>query len=471
MYEYLSSCYWCFLRACAVGCCLAGSWGLAFAVVVSPKYPPAFTPNAATFTPSGGSPVVGGLTPKVGAAVDVAGATRYIPVAHRAAAGAVQALRWGVFRNPLVLVGTTALAWYASRGLPLVDGTLRETPGPIDVYWDSAGWGGYQSALLKRACNGQFTRLSEFRQCIDRSVADYDASHLSSWTHDYKCVDGTVGKEAYADLSCTVKIWSVYWLSNIADATVYAGPKVDRRTQDQALFPSATFDRIPSELPPLDDVPVPLPLDPVLVNPTSAGVAQPFQFRIGDSEALANGSFNTTVCAVDGQGTSFAPGLINISCSVVNSPEASALTDAKSPIGSSVLGNEPLVNPTADSNPDVSVGKDGADGKDGLDGKDGADGEDASPLCDLFPDSAACAELDDVDAEDLAKKDIGLELGRWGTWGGSGTCPADVTIRSGVVWSYAPLCKYLGYLRPVLIAVAWLTAAFIVVGARSGGSD
>jgi hypothetical protein len=51
--------------------------------------------------------------------------------------------------------------------------------------------------------------------------------------------------------------------------------------------------------------------------------------------------------------------------------------------------------------------------------------------------------------------------------GGEGQCPADASVSflgTGLTWSYAPLCTFAEMIRPLVIAMAWLSFAFIIVG-------
>ncbi|WP_425514548.1 virulence factor TspB C-terminal domain-related protein [Georgfuchsia toluolica] len=47
------------------------------------------------------------------------------------------------------------------------------------------------------------------------------------------------------------------------------------------------------------------------------------------------------------------------------------------------------------------------------------------------------------------------------------TCPADVALPHGAVFSYAPMCQFASGLRPVVLAMAWLAAGLIVLGGKA----
>jgi hypothetical protein len=88
--------------------------------------------------------------------------------------------------------------------------------------------------------------------------------------------------------------------------------------------------------------------------------------------------------------------------------------------------------------------------------------------CDLHPERAGCAGMDDVPDQELENKDVPVSVSSWGSWGGSGSCPAPAQasfLGRPLSFSYAPTCQFLTGVRPVVIASAWLAAALIVIGA------
>lgn len=96
--------------------------------------------------------------------------------------------------------------------------------------------------------------------------------------------------------------------------------------------------------------------------------------------------------------------------------------------------------------------------------------EDTPGLCDLYPDIAACSKLDTPDAPDLQKIDKSASITPDSGWGGgSGSCPAPRKLsHSNVEFSFQPVCNFMSGVRPVVIAVAWLAAAFILLGFKQG---
>lgn len=92
-------------------------------------------------------------------------------------------------------------------------------------------------------------------------------------------------------------------------------------------------------------------------------------------------------------------------------------------------------------------------------------------LCALHPEILACADLDTPDSEELPTEDKSVSVSPDSGWGGNGSCPApkhltvqgrDIPIPLDII------CQYMTGIRPIIIALAWLSAGFILIGARGG---
>jgi len=102
--------------------------------------------------------------------------------------------------------------------------------------------------------------------------------------------------------------------------------------------------------------------------------------------------------------------------------------------------------------------------------------EDKEPdLCEKHPDIIACQKLefDTPDAPDLEQKERGGPITPDSGWGpDDAACPAPrhvVVQGRDIPIPFDLFCHYMSGLRPVILAMAWLAAAFIFVGGiRSG---
>lgn len=99
--------------------------------------------------------------------------------------------------------------------------------------------------------------------------------------------------------------------------------------------------------------------------------------------------------------------------------------------------------------------------------------QDTPGLCDLYPEILACAKLDTPDAPDLPEKEkpspaITPDSG-WGADNASCPAPRMLTVQGQqIAIPYDIFCQYMSGLRPIIIAMAWLSAGFILIGARGG---
>ena len=90
-------------------------------------------------------------------------------------------------------------------------------------------------------------------------------------------------------------------------------------------------------------------------------------------------------------------------------------------------------------------------------------------MCKVYPDSLACQKTDEPEVPDLEKIDKPITFAPDSGWGGgSGSCPAPRHLSSatGADFSFTPYCDFMSALRPVFIAVAWLSGAMILIGAN-----
>lgn len=99
--------------------------------------------------------------------------------------------------------------------------------------------------------------------------------------------------------------------------------------------------------------------------------------------------------------------------------------------------------------------------------------QEQSDLCEKHPDIVACAKMDDVKPDQVNNEDKPLTITPESGWGNeNATCPAPVTKQVAglnLEMSWQPFCDFASGIRPVVIAMAWLSAALFVLGvARKG---
>lgn len=100
-------------------------------------------------------------------------------------------------------------------------------------------------------------------------------------------------------------------------------------------------------------------------------------------------------------------------------------------------------------------------------------GSDESDACIAHPERAGCKDLGSYDGagDALQTKAVGLSAITPFSVGGSGSCPADVTLPKGMgTWSFEKYCWFAESIRPLVLLLGWLIGGFIVFGFRGGSA-
>lgn len=94
--------------------------------------------------------------------------------------------------------------------------------------------------------------------------------------------------------------------------------------------------------------------------------------------------------------------------------------------------------------------------------------QEQADLCAKNPDIVACAKMDDVKPDDVNNEDKTLTITPETGWGNeNASCPAPVTKQVAglsLEMSWQPFCDFATGIRPVVIAMAWLSAVLLVLG-------
>ncbi len=93
---------------------------------------------------------------------------------------------------------------------------------------------------------------------------------------------------------------------------------------------------------------------------------------------------------------------------------------------------------------------------------------DSPTQCDKYPNSLGCAELGTVDEVPVADETRSIAaIDPITTIGGVGACPAPLTasfMGQTVSFSYDMPCQFATSLKPLILAIAWLSAGLIFIG-------
>lgn len=90
-------------------------------------------------------------------------------------------------------------------------------------------------------------------------------------------------------------------------------------------------------------------------------------------------------------------------------------------------------------------------------------------LCEQYPDILACEKMGEVEPVELETKEVDFQFDEVDGFAGGNTCPPPISVEvvgHEIEFSWEPFCDSLTMIRPLMIAMAWLSAAFILLGAR-----
>lgn len=95
--------------------------------------------------------------------------------------------------------------------------------------------------------------------------------------------------------------------------------------------------------------------------------------------------------------------------------------------------------------------------------------EEQTDFCKKNPDAISCMPEGQTDDQELQTKNIGSGISPISV-GGQGQCMADKTLSmatmgKSITFTYKPICDLASMVRPLILALAWLLAGWIMVGA------
>jgi len=126
--------------------------------------------------------------------------------------------------------------------------------------------------------------------------------------------------------------------------------------------------------------------------------------------------------------------------------------------------DRPVSNPNPGSDPVPNVNPDGSAKPDPGDKPKERDDRD---FCDKHPDVIACQKLEEPeDPGKLPEKAVDLNFEVQSGYGGAAVCPAPIVVNtwhSTLSFSWQPFCNQLELAKNLILASAWLIAAFILL--------
>lgn len=367
-----------------------------------------------------------------GLKVPVPGKVVTMPASYRFAANAPRMAARIIFMHPSVRTAAAILAWLASAKLIWDEANkvwrqMDDQIGSSSGSWTSAmGIPGYSSA--DAACR-----------------ADYPGSHAVMLSDSTAGCMGDTGMLAQVNKNGGEPCPSG-WTQTPAGCL---SPAVDQPKFEDLLSPKPMPERVPFELP----YPSPLPVDPPWINPAPGPNPEHRPRFVPTGDPVKNPDYNPSADPSPDNQPWFQPGVRIVPSPTVDQPWRVDYQPTNRP----VPGPEP--QPEQDEGPGQGNPSDKP--------IENAD------LCEKHPDIVACAKMDEVKPDDVNNEDKNLVITPESGWGNeNATCPAPVTKQVAglnLEMSWQPFCDFASGIRPVVIAMAWLSAALFVLGvARKG---
>lgn len=252
--------------------------------------------------------------------------------------------------------------------------------------------------------------------------------------------------------------WDFGYTTNQISAVKRSIPPYKNVTKSPATLPDLEVATAPVfDNPPfyIGDFPIPLnlPVEKPIINPTAPPASdpyavptpQPMTVPVGEPQLVPNSNpevWKTPAVRIVPSPTEAEPWRVDVQPVDVSSPSPTSVIDPVTGAPKADTSLAPKESPTPG-------------------------------LCDLYPDILACAKpvLDIPENGEIQKKDIAISISPQSGWGAdSATCPASRHLSvANVDLPFTTICSFMLGIRPVIIALAWLSAGLILLGFRSGG--
>lgn len=402
--------------------------------------------NIPTAASNGGS--YSGGTVRVNPALNVGGRAVTVPAAQRLAVNAGRVAAAAAFALPTVRValgvaawlGVAGLVWDAASGLwKQPDSSARMSDGY--EYGDST----FQPTL-PQACDAYLQNLISIGAIVSGSVTSCVYPGASTFV-------GKMPNGATNDYTVYLKrrpsACPSGWYST-PGGCVQTPPM--RTVTEQEFVDGITKNPMPDSVP--SEIPSPLPVEVPQIVPMFIPTGNP----------VPNPAYDPNAAPSPANQPYTQPG---VNVEPAPSPSSPWQVDVQ-PVNRPVASPNPNPDPVPNTNPDGTPKPNPGDKP-----REATDAE-KQDLCEKHPDIVACQKLDEVKDVDLESKEKPISITPDSGWGAEdAACPAPRILHvqgREIPIPFDLFCTYMRGIRPIIIAMAWLSAAFILVGAREASA-
>ena len=415
--------------------------GSAHAVYSNLPPPPGFagTPAGWTFAPSSADDVLGKIM-RQSKVLPVPGTADKLSVAYKLGVNAPRAAAAVIFANPYLRAGIAIAGWL----------------GVAKVFYDVAD--GVWKQTLEGTNDGWIYTLSWYGQTLESGTASSLCASLSGKTFTAWYGTNTVTSASDSGNSCAYYYTSSagsnyggggvvgYTKTKFTETSTQVKPLTKKEFEDELGAPPKLMpDGVPLELPKGTPLPIELPI----VNPTPGPNPVPEPKFIPTGEPVPNPKYDPNAAPSPTNKPFIQPGV--------------RVTPKPTPAEPWRVEYQPVDRPQDGAEP--------VDDPEPTDSKDKPKTDEQQSLCEKHPDIIACQKFDDPKDDDLRKQDRDVSItpdSGWGSENASCPAPKHITVQGrSIAIPYDLFCTYATGMRPIIIAMAWLSAAFILMGARS----
>lgn len=374
------------------------------------------------------------------ASLNMGGRNVALPASLRFASNAPRVAATAIMLNPYLRGAATIAGWLglASLAYDQLSGTWSapDTSSPVStgVEWYGPGNPGKYFPTLAQAGAHHASWLNTLNGYNRFSVSGTGQSSYTLYDSTYKTY--TTENASSRPSNCPSG-----WYVTPAGCVQTPNPKTV--TPEQAVEEIIKHP-MPAEVP--KHIPVPLPVEQPNIQPVFIPTGDP----------VKNPNFNPSEAPSPSNPPQVQPGVEVKPAPTPGSPWQVETTPVNRPV------EDPTATPGRDPVPLPSPGGSGT-GTPPPENKP----QETPGLCDLYPNIIACMDAGQADElPDLPTKEIDFNFQVESGFSGQRTCPAPKEI-GRVVLDYSGLCTALDIARNVLLAMAWISAALIVLRGRA----
>lgn len=378
-------------------------------------------------------------TVRTTASLNVGGRMVTMPATMRFAANAGRFAATAAFGSPMVFLGLAAGAaaykYYTDNDIEVKDGVWQKKTKSDGINCLSDC---YEYAFQSNSG----TRVGNFTDVYSSMVAG--GNYISGGVEHTNTL---IGK--HPDFTFDVKVGTYTYHLGFDRRSVppynTSETRYDKLTKEQFedyMAPKPVPDHVPEHFP----VPVEWPVEKPIVNPSPGPSPQPQPLRVpqGDPQPIPGTDprqYRSPAIDIVPSPTATDPWRIDIQPKDIIKTDPTPLPETA-----------PVPVPTPDTPPDTT-----------------APPTEQTDFCKANPEVLACAkpELDTPDEDQTPSKNKDISISPAGGFGSGGSCPSGKTLKAmNYQLSYQPVCDFMSAMRPVVIALAWLSAGLILLGLR-----